>query len=410
MKARTIAAWLERLVREFPVTTVTGLRQSGKTTLVRSLPGRTYVTLDDLGALEAARRDPAGFVAGLPRPVTIDEAQRVPELLLPIKREVDSRRRPGQFLLTGSARIELKRGVQETLAGRGAIARLRPMTWSEAAGRAEWNAVDELFQRKSAAAVLERFARGAALEGARVLRGGLPVALLGRNAGARVRWLEQYRAAYVERDVPPLVQLDDLPSFLRYLGLAAARTAQLMNYSAIGRDAGVATDTSVRWMGVLEATFLADELPPYFRNVGKRLVKSPRLHLGDVGVAAELCGVRTWPDALRFNLAGPFLETLVAQHLFAFAETAAQATRVFHWRTHAGAEVDFVLERGSRLLPVEVKLTSTPGPSDARGVRAFRETFPEAAQFGVVLHAGENAIPLADGVVAVPLSIFLAGA
>lgn len=408
---RAFQATLQRSLREFPVTTVVGLRQVGKTTVVRRVAdGWAYVTLDDLGALSAARRDPQGWLAALPRPVAIDEVQRVPELLLPIKREVDRRRKSGQFLLTGSARIELRRGVQETLAGRASLLRLRPMTWAEAAARAEWNPLDRLFRCRSAAEAMARFGPGAALDARDILAGGLPEPMLQRRGASRARWFDQYHRSYVERDVPAVLQVEEVPSFVRFASLAAARTSQVTNFAALARDAGVSADTGLRWFGVLEATFLADLVPPWWRNIGKRLTKSPKLHLGDAGLAAHLMGVRSWDEALRLNLGGALLETLVAQHLLAYAETASAPTAVHHYRTHAGAEVDFVLSRGARLIPVEVKLSATPRPSDASGLRSFLTDFSPAARFGVVLHAGTDTLPLGRALVALPLHGFLAGA
>jgi hypothetical protein len=409
LRARFLLPALRRALSEFPVTTLVGLRQVGKTTLSREAdPGRAFVTLDDLTALEAARRDPQGFLRDLPRPVTIDEIQRVPELLLAIKREVDRKRRSGDFLLTGSARIEMRRGVQETLAGRAALLRLRPMTWAEADGRPGWNAIDALLACRSAAEVVRRFGSDIAFDRERVLAGGLPIPLLSRRGAARGRWFDQYRTAYVERDVPPLLRVEEVSAFLRYLTLVASRTSQTSSFASLARDAGVSPDTGFRWFGVLDATFLADAIQPYWRNIGKRLVKSPKVHYGDTGLAARMLDVRGWKDAVRQNFAGALLETLVAQHTLAFSDSGRRPSKVFHFRSHGGAEVDLVVERGNRLLPIEVKSASTIQSADLRGLLGFLKDFP-AAPFGVVLYGGEEALPVARSVVAVPLPRFLSG-
>jgi predicted AAA+ superfamily ATPase len=400
---------VERSLRDFPVTMLLGMRQVGKTTLAHAVDGRTYVTLDDLGALAAARRDPEDFVAGLPSPVTIDEVQRAPDLLLAIKRIVDRRRRAGEFLLTGSAQIELKRGIRETLAGRAAVMHLRPMTWAEMEGAATFNGVDVLFGCRSTAEVARRLGREAPFDAARILVGGLPVPALDRQSGRRARWLEQYQLAYLQHDVPPFVRVEEVAAFFRFLQLAASRTAQLANYSALARDAGVSADTGLRWFGVLQATFLIDSVPPYFRNLGKRLVRSPKLHLGDVGVAAHLMGLRTWSEAVRQGHAGALVETLVAQHLLAWCDASSRPTQLFHYRSHAGAEVDFVLSRGPRLVPVEVKMGSSPTPSDLRGLKAFLDDIGETAPFGVVLCSAPQCSPLGRRIVGVPIGAFLGG-
>lgn len=407
-RPRLLQPVLRRALREFPIVALVGLRQSGKSTLVERLePGRPYVTLDDLGILSAARSDPQGFLAGLPRPVAIDEIQRVPELVVAIKREVDRRRRPGEFLLTGSAAVQTRHGVQETLAGRAALLRLRPMTWSEAAGRADWNPVDALFSCRSAAAALSRFGRSTPFDAPRLLAGGLPEPLLRRRGASRSRWFEQYRSAYVERDVPPLLRVEEVSTFVRFLSLAAARTAQTTNLAALAHDVGISADTGIRWSGLLEATFLLELVPPWFRNIGKRLVKAPKLHGGDVGLTAHLAGIQNWKDAQRQNIAGPLLESLVAQHLSVFASASRLPTRLFHYRTHAGAEVDFVTARVRSLLPIEIKLTATPDARDLGGLRAFMKDF--AAPFGVLLYAGTESIPLGRSIVALPLTTFLEG-
>lgn len=409
-RVRILEGALGRSLREFPVTTVLGLRQVGKTTLARRAGAeRTYVTFDDLGALAAARRDPQGFLAGLPRPVTVDEVQRVPELLLAIKREVDRRPRAGQFLLTGSAQVETRRSVSDTLAGRASMLRLRPMTWSEAAGRPAWNAVEALFSCRSASEAAVRFARSRPLDASRTLAGGIPLPMLRRKGTARGRWFDQYRSSYIERDVPPLVRIEEVATFVRYLTLAAIRTGQVTHHSALAQESGVSGDTGLRWFGVLQATFLADLVSPYWRNLGKRLVKSPKVHFGDAGLAAHLAGLRSWSEAVRLGMAGALLETLVAQHLLVFLSAGRRPAQLFHYRTHAGAEVDFVVERDRSLLPIEVKLSSTVGSGDLRGLRSFLSDFGRAARFGVILYGGTEAVPLGRGIVALPLAAFLEG-
>jgi predicted AAA+ superfamily ATPase len=216
------------------------------------------------------------------------------------------------------------------------------------------------------------------------------------------------RSRYVERDVPPLLRIEELSSFLRFLTLAASRTAQTSNFAALAHDSGVSADTGLRWFGVLEATFLVDVLPPYWRNIGKRLVKAPKIHFADAGLAAHILGVRSWREAVSRNVAGALLETLVVQHALVYCGAGRRPTAVFHYRSHAGVEVDLVLERGARLLPLEVKLADTVTRGDLRGLLAFLEDFP-AAPFGVVLYAGEEVLPVARNIVAVPLALFLDG-
>jgi predicted AAA+ superfamily ATPase len=409
MRSRSLAPRLRQLLRDFPIVIVAGPRQVGKTTLARAQPGRTYVTLDDLTALDAARGDPVGFLRDLPRPVTIDEVQRAPELVLAVKHAVDLERSAGDFLLTGSTRLGFGSDTTDSLAGRAAVLRLRPMTWAEQAGRASWNAVDVLFGERTASGLARRFARSTPLQGLRVLAGGLPVPMLTLKGGARTRWFEHYRSTYLERDVPALVRADETTALSRFVTLAATRTAQTTNFADLAREVGVSADTGRRWFGVLEATYLVDLVTPWFRNVGKRLVKAPKLHFGDAGLAAHLLGAHTFREAQSLHVAGPLLETLVAQHLLSFASATSRVTGVHHYRTHAGAEVDFVLVRGSRLLPIEVKAAATVKPSELRGLRSFMDDHAGDAPLGVLLYGGETAVPMGGGIVALPLEAVLGG-
>jgi predicted AAA+ superfamily ATPase len=409
---RILASRLRIALREFPAVCIVGPRQVGKTTLaLLSGKDRAYVTLDDLGALQAAQEDPEGFVGNLPRPVTLDEIQRAPELLLPIKREIDRTRKPGAFLITGSSRIQARRGMQETLAGRAALLRLRPMTWAEASGNDRWNPVDALWSCRSSREVIDRFGQNPApaLDPRRILAGGFPIPLLRKKGASRARWFAEYRATYIQQDVPPLLKVEEVPPFVRFVSMTAAQTAQTTNHAALARDTGISTDTALRWFGLLETTFLVDPIPSYQRNRRKRLVKSPKVHFGDAGLAAYLAGVRNHREASRVNIAGALLETLVAQHLLAFCESARKETSLLHYRSHGGAEVDFVLEQGNRTIPIEVKMGATARPSDTRGIQSFLKEPLHTAPFGLLLYGGTDTVPLTRSVVALPLSRFLEG-
>ena len=243
-----------------------------------------------------------------------------------------------------------------------------------------------------------------------MLLGGFPEPVL-HLAGAEARrmWHDQFVATYVERDVPAFVKLDEVTTFLRFARLIAAATATLVNASRIARDVGVANDTIRRWLSVMATTFVAETIPPYWRNIRKRLVKSPKLHFVDSGLAASLLGVEDWEQAQRLNLAGALTETWVFQHLRVFGATAARRTNLHHFRSHAGDECDFVVESNARLVPIEVKVAETPRPRDAAGLGAFLNLIPEEAPFGVLLYGGAEIIPMADRIVAIPFSTFLGG-
>ncbi|HVK88955.1 MAG TPA: ATP-binding protein [Kofleriaceae bacterium] len=407
---RSAAARLDEHLETFRVTAVTGARQIGKSTLVASLPGRTYVTLDDVGVLASASRDPVGFIAGLPPPVTIDEIQRVPELLLAIKQRVDRDRTRGQYVLTGSSRLDTLRGIRESLAGRTATLELGPLTWPERRGTPDASPVDTLFDL---ATVKEAVAAYAAIrdvrrvEGRDVLDGGFPEPVLELPARARTAWFREYIKTYIERDVPAIVHVADVPAFIRFVTACATTSASLLNTSELARDLGIAVDTVRRWIGVLETTFVAHRLTPFARNIRTRLVKSPKLFLADTGLMAALLGITDWHDAVRRNLTGPLVETWFHQQLHALCALATDPVELSFFRTHGQVEVDFVLERAGRLVPLEIKAGATVRPGDARGIEAFIEHFPRAATFGLVLHMGEALHPVTQHAAAVPLGTFL---
>jgi predicted AAA+ superfamily ATPase len=407
--SRSLERGLRVALRQFRAVAVVGARQVGKSTLVRGLPGRHYLTLDDLGTLAAAAADPQGFVDRLPVPVTIDEVQRVPELLLAIKAAVDRERRPGDFLVTGSSRIDTVRGIRESLAGRVALLTLRPMTRLELLQRADVDPLGRIFECNDVKAALSRFAAardGRDVSGDDVLAGGFPEPALHLDAPRRAAWFREYRKSYIERDVPAVLRVDDVPAFLRFLTACAATTARLLNVTDIARDVGVSVDTARRWIGVLEATYVAERRLPFWRNVRKRLVKSPKVFFGDSGLVANLLDVEAWEAAIHDGLAGPLLETWVHANLAAHAELSNPPVRLHFYRTHAQAEVDFVLARGRRLVGIEVKHGATVRPSDARGIEELASQFPRECPFGLVLYMGRAVVPLSEHAAAIPLGRF----
>jgi uncharacterized protein len=411
-RRRALEPVLRRSLDHFRVVAVVGPRQVGKSTLVRTLPGRHYVTLDDLGALGAAMADPRGFVERLPLPATIDEVQRAPALLLAIKEVVDQEKRPGSFVLTGSSRIDTLRGIRETLAGRIALLRLRPMTHLELAGTPDADPIGRLFafdDVKAAASSFARLGEGLAVRPQDLLAGGFPEPALRLDPRGQREWQHEYRKSVIERDVPAILRIEDVPAFARLFSICGASTAGLLNVSKAARDTGVSVDTANRWISVLETTFVVERRQPYFRNVRKRLVKSPKLYLSDSGLAASILETDDWRDAVERAHAGAILETWMHANLAALAERSEPETRLHFYRTHSQAEVDFVLIRGKRLVGIDVKAASSVRPADAKGIEDLAMQFPKECPFGIVLYRGRTVLPLAEHTVAVPLSTFFAG-
>ena len=395
---RAIAGPLAQSLGVMPVVAVVGARQTGKSTLAQLLvPGRrSYRSLDDLDVLDAARRDPEVLVGGT-EPLTLDEVQRAPELLLAVKRAVDRDPTPGRFLLTGSAHLLLMRRVSESLAGRATYLTLWPMTRREQLGLGACGRWEELLdtpEREWLDLLQEGEAEPADWK-ALARRGGFPRPALHMKSSAERRiWFDGYVRTYLERDLQDLAAISALPDFRRLMRAACLRLGQLLNQTELGRDVGLPQPTVHRWLNLLETSCLAVRLRAYARSRTKRLIKSPKLYWADTGLALHLAGLE--------EPAGAHLENIVLMDLVAWRDARLERAEVYYWRTAAGREVDFVVESGDQLLPVEVKATARPRLSDATALRAFRAEYGDQARAGLLLHTGDALEWLAPDVLAAP--------
>jgi predicted AAA+ superfamily ATPase len=412
-RPRALTAELRAALQAHPVVVLTGARQTGKTTLARHLEGdaeRTFLSLDDIELLDLARRRPAELLDQGER-LTIDEVQRVPELLLAIKRDVDRRRKRGRFLLTGSANLLLMRRIGDSLAGRAVYLHLGAMTVGEIAGKGTVGAWSELIACDDVAAVGRRFSRYKPtgehwLEVA--LRGGLPVPALSDAAPDRARWFDGYLRSYIERDLRDVSQVASLADFRRLMGLAVHRLGQLVNQTELGRDAGLAQATAHRYLNLLETTFLIQRVPAYSANLSKRLIKTPKLYWLDTGLAAHTAGITTPARAKRSVLLGALAENLVLCSFAAWRESQHPRPELSYFRTAGGAEVDFVVEVGSKVLPIEIKTGKHVRLADLRHLEGFLDDHdPERAPFGIVLCDTAEAKRLSPRLVALPLTAFI---
>ena len=394
---RLITASLVERMDIMPAAALTGARQTGKTTLARDLvPGdRLFLTLDDPGVMEEARRSPASLLSG-DQPLTLDEVQRAPDLLHAVKIEADRSREPGRFLLTGSANLLLMRRVSESLAGRASYLTLWPMTRREQRGLGRAGIWDELLAAKDADWLDLVMAQPDDADDWRDLarRGGFPTPALSLGSNrARAVWFEGYARAYLERDLQDAASISALPDFRRVMRTASLRIGQVINQTAIARDAALPQPTVHRYLNLMETTYVIVRVQPYAVNRAKRLIKAPKLYWGDVGLGLHLS--QSDPD-------GPHLENIVLQDLLAWRDARLDHAEALYWRTSSGEEVDFVIETNDSLLPIEVKASNKPGFQDAKHIRSFRREYPEKSRPGLLLHTGDAVEWVAPDVLAAP--------
>jgi predicted AAA+ superfamily ATPase len=365
--------------------------------------GATYKTLDDALTLGLARDDPDGFVASASDGVLIvDEVQRAPELLLAIKASVDRDRRPGRFVLTGSADVLMLPRVSETLAGRMEILRLWPLTQAEIEGRdVRGGLVDALLEGDLSALAANVVPVDPTNLMGRIAAGGFPEAVV-RDDERRDRWFESYVETVVQREIRDLANVVGLVEIPRLLQMLAARAGGTVNYAALGRDLDIPQTTLKRYVALLELTFLVRTLPAWYRNLGQRLVKSPKLAMVDSGLMFHQLGVQ---DGIPEAAVGPLVENFAAMELVKQADLASRRPSVLHFRTSAGVEVDALLERrDGRVAGVEVKAAATVTQRDLRGLRALEAKLGDDFLCGVVLYAGADARQLTQRIWALPLS------
>ena len=408
---RSCVGLLKEMLSAFPVVAVVGPRQVGKSTLVQ-LPQvgntREYHTLDDFSVLDMAQKDPVGLVES-DGPVTLDEVQRCPDVLLAVKRAVDKRRSAGRFLLTGSADLSYCADLARTLAGRVGVLRLRPLSWREQTGSVKRpSLISWIFA--TSVRKLERElgqTRMPEFDSNVIFRGGYPLAVTAKSRKARELWFESFRYTYLERDIRQISEIGNLSDFARLFELSATRTAQVLNQASLARDAGLSTATTGRYFSLMEATFQIERLRPWFANIGKRLVKSPKLYWTDTGVASYLLGLRNCKEAVSAGFIGPLLETFVVMEIENMLATYLPSSRLYYLRTHGGMEVDGIITSGRRILPFEVKASSTLRGEDARSLQAFIDAETRACM-GLVFYLGRDVRRLSSNVLALPVAGVLA--
>jgi hypothetical protein len=388
-----------------PVVFLRGARQSGKSTLVQTISNGPYpcryVTLDNAGFLTSAGADPTGFIAGLEKPVIIDEAQRVPGLFLAIKEEVDRNRLPGQYLLTGSADPLALPAAARELVGRMEVKTLWPLSTAELMGTAAVP-VESFFSADFPKGLRADTAFDLA---AAMVAGGFPEPFQRKEFLRRAAWFESYITTILDRDVRHLSQIQDLTSVPRLLQLLAGRSAALHNQSEVSRAAAIPNSTLSRYMGLLKSTFLIQDLPAWSANLGKRLVKAPKLFIVDTGLACHLLALDERRIREGGEIAGRMFENFVVLELFKQLSWAAVPLRLHHFRSQAGKEVDVVIEApDGRVVGLEIKLSATPSTRDFSGLKTLKDNIGGKWVRGLLIYTGREVVPFGKDLHAVPVS------
>lgn len=361
----------------------------------------TYFTFDDDVQRAAAQTDPVGYVADLPERVVLDEIQRVPSLFTSLKAAVDARRRPGRFILTGSANVLLVPKLADSLAGRMEILRLHPLSQA-VLGRKAPDIIDCLFESDFRAGTSGQRLGKALAE--RMARGGFPAALSRASQRRRTIWYRDYADTMIQRDIRDLARISAMDSLPRLLTAVAGQTARLLNVSELASPFQISRQTIREYLTLLSRIFLVDELPPWHSNLMKRLVKTPKLHLGDMGLACALLGLSAdtlWADRSLF---GQILESFIYQELRRLASWREEMVIFSHFRDKDKVEVDLVLESEGRVAGVEIKAASTVTSDDFRGLRKLKDAAQKKFATGVVLYDGEAVVGFGDRLFAVPIS------
>jgi len=404
MFQRNISTNLTEAMADTPVVLLNGARQTGKSTLVKlylqSVDDGRYVTLDDATVLTAATQDPAGFISGFDGPVVLDEVQHAPGLFPAIKVAVDSDRRPGRFLLTGSADVLLLPNLSESLAGRMEILTLWPLSASELAGSKD-SFVDKVFSKEKISTERPKESRQKILK--RITTGGYPEVILRKSARRRDAWFGSYIMTILQRDVRDLANIEHLTLLPGLLRLLAARSTSLLNYAELSRTLGLPQSTLKRYMALLETTFLAQTLQPWSANLGKRLVKSPKVILCDTGLMAHLLGIDLAEEPPA-HMIGALVENYVVMELKKQIGWSTTRASIFHFREQTGKEIDVILENAAgQIVAIEVKASSTVDKNDIKHLKFLRDKLGNKFVCGIVLYLGEELVSFDETIQAVPL-------
>ena len=399
---RAIRAELEEYLKYFPILLISGARQVGKSTLALHLGIDNYITLDDINIYEMAKNDPKGFIENLQKPVIIDEAQRLPQLMITIKEYIDKERINGEFVLTGSASLQGFKDISDSLAGRIGIVELYPLSLKEKSQQEE-NIID-IFGNSLDSYILKRYKKDI---NRHVLDGGYPEILKIDSQKAKYLWFSSYIRTYIESDARELANIRNIDKFIKMYRLCMIRSGNIFQKNELQKEAGLDNRTFDSYFAVMEHTYQIQKLQPFFKNQLKRLIKTPKIYATDTGILNHLLQISSKEELENSHYKGDIIETFIYDELLRANSSATDKVGLFYYRTSDKKEIDFILDYGQKIVAIEIKASKSVLKSDFRHIYHLQKEIPKFFDKGVVLYGGEDFLRLDEKMYAVPFGFLM---
>lgn len=399
---RAIREELNEYLKYFPVLLISGARQVGKSTLALHLGIENYITLDDINIYEMAKNDPKGFIENLQKPVIIDEAQRLPQLMITIKEHIDKKRVNGEFVLTGSSSLQGFKNISDSLAGRIGIVELYPLSLKEKNEKEE-NIID-VFSGSLDAYILKKYKNDILKY---ILDGGYPEILKIDSQKAKYLWFSSYIRTYIESDARELANIRNLDKFVKMYRLCMIRSANMFNKNELQKEAGLDNRTFDSYFAVMEHTYQIQKLQPFFKNQLKRLIKTPKIYATDTGILNHLLQIGSKEEFEKSHYKGDIVETFMYDELLKANSSATQRVGLFYYRTSDKKEIDFILDYGQKVIAIEIKASKSISKSDFKHIYHLQKEIPELFDKGIVLYGGESFLRLDEKMYAVPFGFLM---